>query len=65
MTRTEINELFSHNISAARIGAALARVTALGLASCTKEESTGGRRPERWFAISKTEKEEVTQKWTM
>jgi hypothetical protein len=65
MTRTEINELFSHNISAGRMGAALAKLMELKLAHCIKLESTGGRRAERWYAITKNETEEAAQKWTV
>jgi hypothetical protein len=65
ITRTEINELFSHNISAGRMGAALAKLTELGLADFEKLESTGGRRAERWYAIIKNEKEEAAHKWTV
>lgn len=67
LTRTDINNLFQHNISAARIAAALTKLMSLKLARSDFASTTGpGRKPERWFAITKTEeKQEVAQKWTV
>lgn len=50
MTRTEIRDAFSKNLSGALLAPALQRLRAAGLASW-KPEATAGRRAERWFAI--------------
>jgi hypothetical protein len=47
MTRTEINNLWNGRVVADRINAALAKLTAHGLAHCAKR-MTGGRPEERW-----------------
>jgi hypothetical protein len=58
MTRTELYEHFAHNVSSAKIGAALAALMAADLAYMVKE-ATGekGRPTERWFAQKKPTQE--------
>lgn len=65
LTRTEISKLFANNIPAARIDAALVKLMTLKLASKAPPIKTGGRPVERWFAITKNESTEVSQRWTM
>ena len=48
LSRTEINNLFSRNISANQIVRALGELSRRGLATLHKGESVGGRPPEVW-----------------
>jgi hypothetical protein len=51
LTRTDISNLFGRNLSAARIGGALASLEESGLAHSRSERVEGSKRPvERWFA---------------
>ncbi len=50
MTRTDISNIFGRNRAADQIGAALAKLFGLGLAKC-REQKTGGRSAETWFAV--------------
>lgn len=51
LTRTDINNLFGRNVSAARISGALASLAEAGLAYSRSERKPGVKRPvERWFA---------------
>jgi hypothetical protein len=51
LTRTDINNLFGRNKSAARIGSALASLAEAGLAHSRRERVESSKRPvERWFA---------------
>jgi len=49
-TRTEIRELFQRNKNSSEIGRALDTLSAVGLASCIREDQEQGRPTERWFA---------------
>jgi hypothetical protein len=53
MTRTEINGLFRHNFSSARIGDALKMLKNYGLAA-SRREPTGRRPAERWFWVKQS-----------
>lgn len=51
LTRTDINNLFGRNVSAARISGALASLAKAGLAYSRSERRPDAKRPvERWFA---------------
>jgi hypothetical protein len=51
LTRTDINNLFGRNVSAGRIGGALASLAEVGLAYSRNERKADAKRPvERWFA---------------
>jgi hypothetical protein len=49
LTRTDIRDTFSRHAGATRIDRALALLQRLGLVECRKENTTGGRPPERWL----------------
>lgn len=53
MTRSELRDFFSRNVSSPRIGTALALLARLGLARGRRETPAGGkgRRAERWFSV--------------
>lgn len=56
MSRTEINELFKHNLSLNRLEAALAKLLQHKKARCEKVPSFGrGRPPQLWTAIIKSQ----------
>jgi hypothetical protein len=53
LTRTDINNLFGRNVSAARISGALASLAEAGLAYSRSERKPGVKRPvERWFVAA-------------
>jgi hypothetical protein len=53
LTRTDINNLFGRNVSAARIGGALACLAESNLAYSRSERKEGVKRPvERWFSTA-------------
>jgi uncharacterized protein YidB (DUF937 family) len=51
LTRTEISNLFSRNVSAGQIGRALAELARRKLAAHHRGDSANGRPPELWAAI--------------
>lgn len=54
LTRTDISNLFGRNVSAGRIGGALARLAESGLAYSHSERKEDAKRPvERWFATTR------------
>jgi hypothetical protein len=57
MTRTELYDHFGHNVSSAKIGAALVALKTAGLAYMEQKAATGekGRPPERWKATHSTQ----------
>jgi hypothetical protein len=55
MSRNEIRDLFSRNVSSGRMGRALSELLRLRLVTMRKAEPDGPGRPEeRWFAVGRT-----------
>jgi hypothetical protein len=53
MTRTAIRDLFGRNATGDRIGLALGLLVTKGRARSEKQQATGGRPTETWFAIER------------